>query len=181
MTLVKIALAASVVFAVSANAAPVFANAQPYVGVKVGQMEYKGKDSFHLTSYGVNAGYQFDANVGGELEFVTTEDKKVGDGKLSGKHYGVYGHYRYNFEQAPVYAKGRIGLVNTEVKFRAPTPDGEAQYNANKTGVAFGANLGYQATPNLAVDVGYTRYPKASHDNLRTKAQGWALGATYAF
>lgn len=184
----------------SASAANLFGgtvDGKPYVGVKVGKLDYSGK--VKPMSYGVVAGYQYDPNVGVELEYLGSEEKKesgtvrigAGDqavdvayaGSVKGRHYGVYGHYRYNFDQSPIYAKGRVGLVNSEVNIKTTTTDERFDFarKQTSTGMALGANVGYQATPNLGVELGLTRYQKLKSQDYKTNAKGIDVTATYRF
>lgn len=172
---------------VSANAADLFGkrvDGTPYVGVKIGKMDYNGK--VKPTTYGVYGGYYYDANISAELEYIGSETGHLAQDGLNvaakGRHYGVYGGYRYNFEQSPIYVKGKLGLVNSEIKVKDTNRVGNED-KLNSTGIAFGANVGYQATPNFSVDLGYTHYPhlRLQNQNLIIKAQGVDLGATYRF
>ena len=106
-----LAVSASSLLAMSANAAISYGNsadAQPYVGAKIGQVDAKqinGKN----TAYGIYAGYNFDQNFGVEAEFVGSDAKEFNAGmspvKGDVKSFGAYGTYRYNFINTPFYAQ----------------------------------------------------------------------------
>lgn len=199
MKLVKTALALAAFACLSANAANLFGgmvDGAPYVGVKVGKLDYGS--SVKPMSYGVVAGYQYDANVGVELEYLGSEEKKFsgtlvsageGDqvarasytGTEKARHYGVYGHYRYNFDQSPIYAKGRLGVVNSEYKSTTTVLGVTDGSKLTSTGAAVGAGVGYQATPNLGVELGLTRYQKLKNKSHKVNAKGLDVTATYRF
>lgn len=170
-------LTASIALISGANAID-YSNGQAYVGVKAGQFNTKssiaGTNFKKQTAYGVFGGYQLDPNWGVEAEFlgsdkgdVTIAGTKVGD--LKTKSYGVYGTYNYNFATTPVYAKGKLGLVKTEVEAKTAA----RTVKADDTGLAYGVGVGYQATPALSVEAEYAKPEKDT--NL------WTIGAKFKF
>lgn len=175
-TLSKIALlSASLVLATSAHSAISYGAShagQPYVGVKVGQIDVDDV-SEKAVSYGVYGGYNFDQNFGAEVEFQGSETKdfSVGNAKYEydAKTYGAYGTYRYHFNNTPFYAKGKLGVAKTEVDVKG-TNVGYV-YTADKTSVAGGVGLGYQQN-GFGVEASY------SHVN---DANVIGLGAHLAF
>ncbi|MDO4251494.1 MAG: porin family protein [Moraxella sp.] len=175
-TLSKITLLGSgFVLAVSAQAAVSYgaSNAgQPYVGVKVGQADVDDLPKKAMT-YGVYGGYNFDQNLGAEVEFQGSDSKdySVGNANLEYdvKTYGAYGTYRLNFNNTPFYAKGKLGVAKTDIEVKGKN------FNyldtSDKTGVAGGVGLGYQQG-NFGVEAGY---------NLAGDANMLNVGAHLAF
>ncbi|MFB6348170.1 porin family protein [Moraxella marmotae] len=173
-----LAVSASSLLAMSANAAISYGNsadAQPYVGVKIGQIDadqISGKN----TAYGVYGGYNFDQNFGVEAEFVGTDSKKfhIGNAPVEGdvKTYGAYGTYRYNFMNTPFYAKGKLGIAKTEVDVKGREGVAYSQ-NRDKTSLAGGVGVGYKPTANFGVE--------ASYNYLSEDATMLGLGAHLAF
>lgn len=170
-------LTASIALISGANAID-YSNGQAYVGVKAGQIDpdvnLPNVSMKKQTSYGVVGGYQLDPNWGVEAEFlgsdkgdIKTAGVKVGDVKT--KSYGVYGTYNYNFATTPVYAKGKLGLVKTEVEAKTSL----RTLKEDDTGLAYGVGVGYQATPALSVEAEYAK--PASDINL------WTIGAKFKF
>ena len=161
----------------SANAAVSYgssaATGQPYVGVKVGQLDADmPKDAM---AYGVYAGYNFDQNFGAEIEYIASQEKDFSIGaanyEYDAKTYGAYGTYRYHFQGMPFYAKGKVGIAKTEVDVKGINLSYDS--NADKTSLAGGVGLGYQPTPNLGVEVGY--------NFLNSDASMWGVGAHLSF
>lgn len=155
-----LAVAILAVSAVSANAAVTYGagtSGQPYAGVKVSQLTVdtiqKGNKA---TAYGVYAGYQFDPNFGAELEYqgATTKEHTINANryKLAAKTYGAYGTYKYSFNDAPFYAKGKLGVARTQVS-DTPVNTGLA-FNRSPTGLAGGVGVGY-SEGNFGVELSY--------------------------
>ncbi|OOR89378.1 cell envelope biogenesis protein OmpA [Moraxella caviae] len=179
LTKTLLALGASSALAMSANAAISYGSAaagQPYVGVKVGQIDAdQPKDA---TAYGVYAGYNFDQNFGAEVEYVGSDDKKFTQGastyEYDAKTYGAYGTYRYHFNNTPFYAKGKLGVAKTEVKVeRIEGVSGARSYEGDKTGLAGGVAVGYNPTANIGIEAGY--------NYLSSDANMWGIGAHLKF
>lgn len=175
-----VALVAGSLLTVGANANVYQQNttAQPYFGVKAGQFDIDVNGADKATAYGVYAGYQFDQNVGVEAEYVGSEKADVNlttasgatvPAKYDAKSYGVYGTYKYNFANTPVYAKGKLGLARSE--FEAETT-GVSRTNSD-TGIAGGVGVGFKATPNFAIEAEYDY--KSNDMNL------WSIGANFKF
>lgn len=163
-------------------------NGQAYAGVKIGQLDgdVDNADTDKATAYGVVLGYQFDPNWGAEIEYVGTDDAdatfktNVGDvkGDYDAKTYGLYGTYTYNFENTPVYAKGRLGVARTEVKGDADIIDTnlvKAKYKSESkdTSLAGGLGLGYHAASNVDLE--------ANYDYASSDANLWSIGAKVKF
>lgn len=160
-----LALSASALMATAANASIISygasADAQPYVGVKAAQV-----DADQMTrkpmAYGVYGGYNFDQNFGVEAEFLRSDNKDFTsagtayEGEV--KSYGAYGTYRYNFNNTPFYAKGKIGVSKTEVDVTSKA--GNIKRNFDKTGVAGGLGVGFKPTSNFGVEAGYNYLSK---------------------
>lgn len=154
-----LALGASSLLAMSANADITYgsmAAGQPYVGVKVGQVNVKDVPT-KATAYGVYGGYKFDQNIGAEVEYLgsdaTTYSKDANNYKYDVKTFGAYGTYNYHLNNTPAYAKGRLGLAKTEVKNKGMNVD--SSYKSGKFGVAGGVAVGYDVTPNFGLEAGY--------------------------
>lgn len=178
-----LALATSSILAVSANAGVSYGangSAQPYVGVKVGQFDIdkiKGNNG-DLTAYGIYGGYNFDQNVGVEVEYQGADSDKYsyngGQYELKAKTYGAYGTYRYHFANTPVYAKGKLGIAKTDVEDKGVNVDGTSyRYESDKTSLAGGVGIGYQANNNFGIEAGY--------NYLNSDANVWGVGAHLAF
>lgn len=172
-----LALGASSVLTMSANAAITYGSSaagQPYVGVKVGQIDIDGAPS-KATAYGVYGGYNFDQNFGVEAEYIGSEDKGYTQGardyEYNAKTYGAYGTYRYNFNNTPAYVKGKLGVAKTEVEDKSL--DGRYSAESDETGLAGGVAVGFNATPNVGIEAGY--------NYLGSDANMWGVGAHLKF
>ncbi|WFF38933.1 porin family protein [Moraxella nasibovis] len=172
-----LALGASSILAMSANAAITYGSAaagQPYVGVKVGQIDVDGLPS-KATAYGVYGGYNFDQNFGAEVEYVGSETKGYSEGlanyEYDAKTYGAYGTYRYHFNNTPVYAKGKLGIAKTEVEDKGVNVNYTS--SSDKTSLAGGVAVGFNATPNFGIEAGY--------NYLNADASMWGVGAHLKF
>ncbi|MPW58860.1 porin family protein [Moraxella catarrhalis] len=173
-----LAVSASSLLAMSANAAISYGNsadAQPYVGAKIVQVDAKqinGKN----TAYGIYAGYNFDQNFGVEAEFVGSDAKEFNAGmspvKGDVKSFGAYGTYRYNFINTPFYAKGKLGIAKTKVDV---TSRNATTYSnkSDKTSLAGGVGVGFKPLANVGVE--------ASYNYLSEDANAISLGAHLAF
>ncbi|WII95535.1 porin family protein [Moraxella haemolytica] len=154
-----LALGISSVLAVSANAAITYGSltsGQPYVGLKAGQIDIDGVPG-KATAYGIYGGYNFDQNLGVEVEYIDSKNKNyttsAGSYKADAKTYGIYGTYRYNFNNTPVYAKGKLGLAKTDVEKKQL--NGASTVKSNTTGLAGGVAVGFNATPNVSLEAGF--------------------------
>ncbi|MFL1731996.1 porin family protein [Moraxella oculi] len=172
-----LALGASSILAMSANAAITYGSSsqgQPYVGVKLGQINADGLPS-KATSYGVYGGYNFDQNIGAQVEYVGSETKGYTKGlnnyEYDVKTYGVYGTYRYHFNNTPVYAKGKLGIAKTKVKNKGLSVNSISV--SDKTGLAGGVAVGFNATTNVGLEAGY--------DYLGSDASMWGVSAHLKF
>ena len=158
----------------SANAAVSYGSAaagQPYVGVKVGQIDVDApKDA---TAYGIYGGYNFDQNLGAELEYVRSEDKNINVNGANltydAETYGAYATYRYHFQSTPFYAKGKLGLAKTDVQIKAPG----FSSSRDKTSLAGGVGIGFKPTQNVGIE--------ASYSFLNSDANMLGVGAHLAF
>lgn len=170
-----LALGASSVLAMSANAGITYGSAsagEPYVGVKVGQIDVDGFND-KLTAYGVYGGYNFDQNFGVELEYLGSSDKEQNINgaayDTSAKTYGAYGTYRYHFNNTPVYVKGKLGVAKTEAEAERIG----SSYKEDTTGLAGGVAVGFNATSNFGIEAGYNYLDK--------DASMWGVGAHLKF
>ncbi|MFW2177225.1 MULTISPECIES: porin family protein [unclassified Moraxella] len=148
---------------------------QPYVGVKAGQVtaDVNNVDNDNATVYGIYGGYNFDPNFGVEAEYVGSDKEKVNGFDVKGHTFGAYGTYRMGIPNVPVYGKAKLGIAQAkgEVSTTGYSSD------ASKTGVAGGLGLGFNATPNIAVEAEYDWLP--SVENIDTNL--WTIGAHYKF
>ena len=172
-----LALVAGSLVTVGAQAA--VNTAQPYVGVKVGQYDLDGADD-EAVSYGAFAGAQLTPFIGVEGEYLTTSKEDYNaTSEYDAEVYGLYATATYPVPNSPVYAKGRIGVAETKI-------DADNSVNGfsgkNKdSGFAGGLGLGYNVTPNAAVEVAYEWYPSVFDGDKDYDANGITLGASYKF
>ena len=125
---------------------------QTYVGAKVGAFmpDDSGLDNLdNATAYGVYGGYNFNDKFGAEIEYIGSSDADLTvegfDGEYNLETFGAYATYRYQFANAPVFAKAKLGIANAEVEVNVA--GGSA--SDDDTAIAGGLGLGYQATPNV--------------------------------
>lgn len=179
----KLVLAASMLAlgVVSANAAVSYgtgSNAQQaYVGVKATQLDPKVYQiNKKTTGYGVYGGYNYDQNLGVELEFQGSGSKDyIYNGfayEYDAKAYGAYATYRYGFGDMPVYVKGKLGVGATQIEDKSKGGNWWSA-KSSKASVAGGASVGFNPTSNIGVELGYNQ--------LSADARGVSLGAHVAF
>lgn len=172
-----LALAAGSLLSVGAQAAVTYGNGytgQPYVGVKAGQFDLDVSGADKPTAYGVYGGYNFDPNFGIEAEYVGSDDADYYNGDIDAKTYGLYGTYRYTFDNTPVYAKGKIGVARTKVEGDYNnTPITRVRYSDSDTSLAGGVGLGYAVSPDFGIE--------AEYDLLGSDTDLWSLGAHLKF
>lgn len=183
-----LALLATSAVSVGANAA-IFNNTgytgttgytgHPYVGIKAGQVMIDDADN--AGAFGGYVGYQFDPNWGVEADYVGTSDTDtdVSGIEYNAKAYGAYATYKYGLTNTPMYIKGKLGAAKSEVEVKAK--EGSGSFTADKTGVAGGLGLGYNVSPNVALEANYDILPKAEYDDADTKVNMWTIGAHYKF
>ncbi len=168
LTKTLLATAAVAALATSAHAAVDFAG-QPYAGVKIGSMDIDAADAPNLTSYGVYAGYELNNGFGVEVDYTGTEEKELKDVdniEVSAKNYGIYGTYKYNFTNAPVYLKGKLGASKTEVTLKSTLTSDEG--TESETRLAGGLGVGYNFTNNISAEVMYNKI----HDDVNNYTAG---------
>lgn len=166
-----LALAVGSFMTVGAHAAMGDMAGSPYIGAKAGQFMVDEDQLDDLTAYGVYGGYNFTPNVGIEAEYLTSSDEDI-DGtalEYNVESYGAYGTYRYAFPDTAVYVKGKLGIA----KVQAEVEGAGFKEKESDSGVAGGVGLGYNFTPNVAVEAEYAFL--ASDLDLLT------LGASYKF
>ena len=185
-----LAVTAGAFMTVGAQAAMNYNTAEPYLGVKVGQYDLDGAED-EATSYGVYGGAKFTPNFGVEAEYMTTsdEDFKTGtftNSEYNGEMYGLYATGNYYFPNTNgIYAKGRVGVAKNEVEVDSKVSGTNAKISSgseSETGIAGGLGLGYDFTPNAAVEIAYDWYP--SVDDVAGEdldASGITLGANFKF
>lgn len=186
-----LALLATSAVSVGANAA-LFNNhaagtaGQAYVGVKAGQFNIDaGGDGFSNdkpTAYGVYGGYQFDPSIGAEVEYIGSnkvDDKYNGTkvGTLKAETLGAYGTYKYNFPTTPVYGKAKLGIAKSKAKNEGAFDGYSYNVSASKTSVAGGLGLGYNISPQVAIEAEYAFQPKVED----VKTDLWTIGAHLKF
>lgn len=176
-----LALLATSALSVGANAALYqhMGTGQPYVGLKAGQIMIDDADN--AGAFGGFVGYQFDPNWGVEAEYVgsTDADTDFTGLEYNAKTYGAYGTYKYGFANTPAYVKGKLGLAKSEVEYTATTTN--RSITGDKTGIAGGLGLGYNVSPNMALEASYDMLPKAEYNDADTKVDMWSIGANYKF
>lgn len=133
---------------------------QPYVGLKVGQVDVDAQSKKPL-SYGVYGGYNFDKNFGVEAEYQGSDKKSYTSDLLKHEYdvktYGVYGTYRYHFD-APIYAKVKLGVARTQHDSVVSSAAAGTQVVKHKKAVtkpSGGVGLGFKITENFNVEAGY--------------------------
>lgn len=179
-----LALAVGSLVSVGAQAAVTYGNGytgQPYVGVKVGQFDLDVSGADKPTAYGVYGGYNFDPNFGIEAEYVGSNDADYYNGEIDAKSYGLYGTYRYAFDNTPIYAKGKIGVARTKVEGDYNRVTGtvlnpiltRASYSDSDTSLAGGIGLGYAVNPDFGIE--------AEYDLLGSDTDLWTVGAHLKF
>lgn len=170
-----LALVASSVLTVSAQAAMSYGDGQPYVGVKVGQFMLSDSELDEPTAFGAYAGYNFTPAVGMEVEYVGSTDETYTESGVNVdynlKTYGIYGTYRYAFPNTSLYAKGKLGIAKAEIE--AEASDFNLSDSDSETGLAGGIGLGYSVNPNIAIEGEYAYV--AEDVSLLT------IGASYKF
>ncbi len=179
------ALVAGSMVAAGAQAAVTYGNgmtAEPYIGAKIGQYDADGADDAAI-SYGVYGGAKFTPNFGAEAEYLTTSKESANkqlNSEYEGKVYGLYATYEYPFASTGgLYAKGRLGFAKNEIEVSYPGTT--AKLATDDTGIAGGVGLGYNLSPNAAVEVAYDLYPTISNNNGDTDVSGVTLGAKFKF
>ncbi|WP_019672093.1 porin family protein [Psychrobacter lutiphocae] len=165
--------------------------AQPYIGAKIGQYDLdKAKDE--AFSYGIYGGVKFTPIFGVEAEYMTTNKEDFTKNMLDRRKYeadvyGLYGTAEYLFPGSNMYAKGRLGVANNRIKMQQRLYNGQVVRGKNKqsdTNIAGGVGLGYNFTPNAAVELAYDWYPKVKdidYNGRDLKAEGLTLGANFKF
>ena len=152
-----LALVASSVLTVSAQAAMSYGDGQPYVGAKVGKFMLDVSELDDPTAFGVYAGYNFTPAVGMEVEYVGSTDETYKESGVNVdynlKTYGIYGTYRYAFPNTSLYAKGKLGFAKAEIE--AEASGFNISSSDSDTGVAGGIGLGYSINPNIAIEGEY--------------------------
>ena len=157
-----LAVIAGSVVSVSAQAA-LFSNAgyagQPYVGVKAGKFRIDADKLDDPTAYGAYAGYNFTPAVGMEIEYVGSSEESISGNGINLdydlKTYGIYGTYRYAFPNTALYAKGKLGFAKAELNVDASGFGVSDSDSSDDTGIAGGIGLGYNFTPNAAIEAEY--------------------------
>lgn len=171
------ALLVGTMMTVGAQAAISGMTGSPYVGVKAGKFMVDEDGLDDLNALGGVIGYQMNPNVGIEAEYNGSKEKSIKlndfDVDYSFKNYGVYGTYRYDFNNTNLYAKGKLGLAKAEAKATATKGAVSSSAKESDTGVAGGLGLGYQFTPNIAIEGEYAI--------ITSDVDALTIGAKYQF
>lgn len=159
-TLIALAAASVVATSASASVGSVLASGQPYIGVKVGQVDIDTPTVPELTGYGVYGGYEFANNFGVEAEFLGTETENLettgnAEYEIDAKTYGLYGTYKYNFGSTPFYGKAKLGIAHVSADVNGL--NNSTSLETSTTRAAGGLALGFAPTENLNVEAGYSR------------------------
>lgn len=190
-----LAVLAGSLISISAQAAPGYfvqaqANNATYVGVKAGVMRPDADDVDNLVAYGVYAGHQITPAWGVEVEYVDSKKENLGaiavddivDGGtaeinagMKAKSLGAYGTYRYGFPNTSIYAKGKLGIANTDTILVLDAAGDEVNISTNKTSVGAGVGLGYMVTSNFVIEGEYSMIKADADLGLLT------VGANYRF
>lgn len=172
-----LALAVGSLVSVGAQAAVTYGNGytgQPYVGVKVGQFDLDVSGADKPTAYGVYGGYNFDPNFGIEAEYVGSNDADYYNGEIDAKSYGLYGTYRYTFDNTPVYAKAKLGVAKTKIDGESYLPpNGYISVSDSDTRLAGGLGLGYAVNSDFGIE--------AEYDVVGSDVDLWTVGAHLKF
>ena len=162
---------------------------EPYVGVKIGQYDPdNAKDE--AFSYGAYGGVKFTPNFGVEAEYLTTTEEDGANDALvrseyQGEVYGIYATADYYIPNMNgLYAKGRLGYAKNEleVKDTAKVSDVVSrEFTADDSGIAGGLGLGYDISPNAAIELAYEWYPTIDTDDVDLDTNGITLGAKFKF
>ena len=174
-----LALIAGTVVTAGANAALYQTNTvgyagQPYIGLKAGQFNVDDVDGDNPVAYGIYGGYNFTPNFGAEVEYVGSSDADLdGGGDYNAQTLGAYGTYRYNFPTSSVYAKAKLGFAQTKLE----ASYANESYDEDDTGIAGGVGLGYNLSPNTAVEAEYAILPSVND----TDTNLWTIGAHMKF
>ncbi len=170
-------LVAGTFLSMGAQAAVTDMAGQPYVGAKVGAFmpDDGGADIDNATAFGVYGGYNFNDKVGVEAEYLGSSDADINDAADSEyniRTYGLYATYRYNFENTPLFAKGKLGFANNEVDV-SDSINGNEKFD--DTAFAGGIALGYTLSPMVDMQAEFAMVGGDVESNILT------LGANYKF
>lgn len=178
LTKTLLALAVLPMIAVSAQAQVGELAGSPYIGAKAGQiiLDDEGLDSLdNANALGAVIGYQATPSIGVEVEYMGSKSADLVDDGVAADYkantYGLYGTYKHNFNNSPVYASARVGVAKVRVEVDEL---GEKSKYA-ESGVAGGLGLGYNVTPKVNVEAQYNMF-----DN-DADARIWSVGANYKF
>lgn len=171
-------LVAGTFLSMGAQAAVTDMAGQPYVGAKVGAFmpDDEGfNDLDNATAFGVYGGYNFNDKVGVEAEYLGSSDTDLDVGEFSGEYnlktYGLYGTYRYQFENTPLFAKAKLGFANAEVEVDIAG----SSASDDDTAIAGGLALGYNLSPMVDMQAEWAMIGGDVDTNILT------LGASYKF
>lgn len=176
-TKVALVVATSAAFATAAQAANfgALSTGNAYVGVKAGQylVDVDGLSDDTPTAYGAYAGYNFDQNFGVEAEYVRSGDADLVSGyaEYNLQHAGLYGTYRYQFNNTPIYAKAKLGFANAKIEVTDLTTN--SSDSESDSGLAGGVALGYKPVQNVGVELAF--------DYIAQDVNAVTLGAHFAF
>ncbi len=143
------------------------AQAQPYVGAKIGKTTTKADNGESSPmSYGIYGGYNFDGNFGVEADYSKTKES---DNDPKASILGLYGTYRMpmpSYEN--FYLKGKLGYTSV----KADVKDAKAD-----SGYTVGVGVGTYFADNVAVEAEYNLSP----DINDAKVSQLQLAGKYSF
>lgn len=188
-TLAAATLAAAALLGTSAAAAN-----QPYIGVSVGQADYKldttGATSADTrdTGYKVYGGTMFTPNFGLEAAYFDLGQATgalslpgVGSVGITGKASGIslVGIAAAPFGDAAVFAKAGFARVRGEVEAR--TPLGNVSESDSSLQPTFGVGASYAFTSNVSARIEWERFRVRYADDLKEDTDLVSAGVVYRF
>jgi OOP family OmpA-OmpF porin len=189
-------IAASLVVAAGALSSTVMA--QGYIGVGIGQSDFKvdcaGTTSCDKKDTGakVYGGYMFAPNFGVEAAYfdlgkakATGSEPDIGSFSASIKAdgYALYGVAMAPLDNFNVYAK--LGVASVKGKAEVSGSLGSLSHSQRHTGFAWGVGAGYEFTKNFGLRLEYERFKMKNEtsagDDFSSDIDLISLGLTYRF
>jgi OmpA-OmpF porin, OOP family len=144
--------------------------AGPYVGLKVGQAQYKfscatGPCDDKGRTFGLFGGYQFNRNLALELQYSDLGKSTFGSTNLRDSVWDLSGLYLWPIGQFSVY--GRLGGYMSEL--RSTNPFTGVELKASNGGLTWGIGGQMDLRP-IAIRAEFQRYEKVGGDAIIEKA-----------